>query len=89
MALLGNVGIASAGTLLSALAMRVQKGTNLTVLLALPMAIPVVLAAAEATRLLAEGQLDRAWWDWNGLLAAFAAIFMVAGTVLMDFVAEE
>ena len=73
----------------SALATRVHKGTNLTVLLALPMAIPVVLAAAEATRLLAEGRLDGAWWDWNGLLAAFAAIFIVAGMVLMDFVAEE
>ena len=88
-ALLGNMGIASAGTLLSALATRVHKGANLTVLLALPMAIPVVLAAAEATRLLAEGRIDGSWWDWNGLLAAFAAIFIVAGMVLMDFVAEE
>ena len=88
-ALLGNLGIASAGTLLSALAARVQGGANLTVLLALPAAIPVVLAAAEATRLLAEGRLDAAWWDWNGLLAAFAAIFTVAGMVLMDFVVEE
>ena len=58
-------------------------------LLALPLAIPVVLAAAEATRLQAEGQIDGAWWDWNGLLAAFAAIFIVAGTVLIDFVTEE
>ncbi len=88
-ALLGNLGIASAGTLLSALATRVHKGANLTVLLALPMSIPVVLAAAEATRLLAEGQLDGAWWDWNALLAIFAAVFVTAGTVLMDFVAEE
>ena len=88
-ALLGNLGIASAGTLLSALAARTHKGANLTVLLALPMAIPVVLAAAEATQLLAEGQLDRAWWDWNSLLAAFAAVFVVAGVILMDFVTEE
>ncbi len=88
-ALLGNIGIASAGTLLSALATRVHTGTNLTVLLALPIAIPVVLAAAEATRLLAENQIDRSWWDWNVLLASFAAIFVMAGTVLMDFVAEE
>ena len=88
-ALLGNVGIASAGTLLSAVAARARKGANLTVLLALPTAIPVVLAAAEATRLLASGRFQGAWWDWNALMAAFAAIFMVAGTVLMDFVAEE
>jgi heme exporter protein B len=88
-AVLGNVGIASAGTLLSALATRTDKGANLTVVLALPMAIPVVLAAAQATRLLAEGQFSGAWWDWNLLLAAFAVVFAVAGTVLMDFVVEE
>jgi heme exporter protein B len=88
-ALLGNIGIASSGTLLSALAARVHKGPNLTVLLALPMAIPVVLAAAEATRLQAEGRFDAAWWDWNSLLAAFGVIFTVAGIVLMDFLAEE
>jgi heme exporter protein B len=88
-ALLGNLGIASAGTLLGALATRVHKATNLTVLLALPTAIPVVLAAAEATRLLAEGRLDGSWWDCNGLLAAFAGIFVTAGVVLMDFVVEE
>ena len=88
-ALLGNAGIASSGTLLSALATRVNKGSNLTVLLALPTAIPVVLAAAEATRLLTEGQIDRSWWSWNELLATFAAVFIVAGTVLMDYVAEE
>jgi heme exporter protein B len=88
-ALLGNIGIASAGTLLSALATRVHRGTNLTVLLALPLAIPVVLAAAEATRLLTETELDRSWWDWNLLLATFATTFVVAGTVLMPFVTEE
>ncbi len=88
-ALLGNAGIASAGTLLSALAMRVHKGANLTVLLTLPMTIPVVLAAAQATRLLVENRLDGSWWDWNGLLAVFAAIFVVTGMVLIGYVAEE
>jgi heme exporter protein B len=88
-ALLGNLGIASSGTLLGALAARMQKGANLTVPLALPTAIPVVLAAAEATRLLAEGHFAAAWWDWNLLLAAFAVIFTTAGVLLMDFVTEE
>jgi heme exporter protein B len=88
-AVLGNAGIASAGTLLSALAASARKGANLTVVLALPTAVPVVIAAAQATRLLAEGTLDRCWWDWNSLLAAFAAVFIVAGALLMDFVTEE
>jgi heme exporter protein B len=88
-ALLGNLGIASASTLLGALAARIQKGASLTALLALPIVIPVVLAAAEATRMQVEGRIDAAWWDWNGLLAGFAVIFIVAGLVLMDFLVEE
>ncbi len=88
-AMLGNIGITSAGTLLGALATRVHKSGNLTVVLALPMVIPVVFAAAEATRLQAEGHLDGRWWDWNGLLAIFGVVFIVAGMILMQFVAEE
>ena len=88
-ALLGQLWHCLGGHVARRLAARIHKGGNLTLLLALPMVIPVVLAAAEATRLLAEGQIDRSWWDWNGLLAVFAATFIVAGTVLMDFVAEE
>jgi heme exporter protein B len=88
-ALLGNVGIASAGTLLAALAARLEKGASLTAVLALPMLIPVVLAASEATYRQAEGRIDGAWWDWNGLLACFAVVFIVAGIILIDFVAED
>ena len=71
------------------MAARVHKSTNLTMLLTLPMAIPVILAAAESTRLLAEGRIDGAWWDWNSLMVAFAAIFIAAGMVLIDVMAEE
>jgi heme exporter protein B len=88
-AILGNVGIAAVGTLLGALTARVHKGASLTVLLALPTAIPVVLAAIQATRLATEGQLDGTWWDWNLLMAAAAVVFITAGVVLMDFVVEE
>ncbi|MEE8452682.1 MAG: heme exporter protein CcmB, partial [Thermoguttaceae bacterium] len=88
-ALLGNLGIASIGTLLSALATSIRQNGNLLVLLVLPMVIPVVLGAAEATRLIAENDLGDAWWRWIQLLAAFAVIFITAGTVLFEFVVED
>ena len=88
-ALLGNLGIASIGTLLSALATGIRQNGNLLVLLVLPMVIPVVLAAAEATRLIAENDLGDSWWRWVQLLGAFAAIFITAGTVLFEFVIED
>ncbi len=88
-ALLGNLGIASIGTLLSALATSIRQNGNLLVLLVLPMVIPVVLAAAEATRLIAENDLGAQWWRWVQLLGAFAIVFITAGTVLFEFVVEE
>jgi heme exporter protein B len=88
-AILGNVGIAAVGTLVSALAAGIRQNANLSVLLVLPLVIPVVLAAAEATRLIAQDDLGAAWWQWIQLLAAFAVIFTTAGTVLFEFVAEE
>jgi len=88
-AFLGNLGIAAVGTLLSALTGGIRPNGNLLVLLVLPMVIPVVLAAAEATRLIALGDFGPAWWRWIQLLGAFAVVFVTAGTILFDFAIEE
>jgi heme exporter protein B len=88
-ALLGNVGLAAISTLLCALTAAVRRNANLSLLLVLPLAIPVVLAAAEATRLMTVGDLGAAWWRWVQLLAAFAAIFVTAGVVLFEHVVEQ
>ncbi len=54
-AALGNIGIAAVGTLVSAVAARIGRD-NLLVILVLPLVIPVLVTAAEASRLLAEGR---------------------------------
>ena len=88
-AALGNLGLAAIGTLLSALSAGIRQRAQLALLLALPLVIPVVLAAAEATRLILEdnqaGELTR----WMQLLAGFAVIFTIAGAALFDFVVED
>lgn len=86
---LSNLGIAAVGTLLSALAAGLGKNTALLAILALPLMIPVVLAAAEATRLLAAEQLDAAWWRWLQLLGAFAVLFVTAGVILFEYAIED
>ena len=73
----------------SALAGGLRQGTNLLPLLVLPLVIPVVLAAAEATRLTVAGDFSAPWQNWIQLLAAFAAIFTAAGAVLFDFAIED
>ena len=88
-ALAGNVGIAAVGTLLSALAAGIRRNASLLVLLVLPLAAPVVIAAAEATRLTAEGSLGAEFWCWVQLLGGFALVFTTAGTLLFAFVVED
>ena len=88
-AVLGNLGIAAVGTLVSALATGIGRSGNLVVLLVLPLILPVILAAAEATRLVAENNIDQVWWRWVQMLGVFAVIFVTAGTLLFEFAIED
>lgn len=88
-AIAATFGLSAVGTLLSALANGIGQSGQLLALLVLPLAIPVILAAAEATRLIALGRIDDEWWRWLQLLIGFAVIFIAAGTVLFEFVIED
>jgi heme exporter protein B len=88
-AALGNLGIVAVGTFVSALGASLGRGGNLLVLLILPLVIPVLLAAAEATRLLIENRADETWWRWVQLLGAFGIVFATAGTLLFEYAVEE
>ncbi len=88
-ALLANLGIAAVGTFLSAVASGISQGSPLLVLLLLPMMIPLVLAAAESTRLIALEQINDQWWRWVQLLGGFAVIYLTAGAMFFEFATEE
>ena len=89
MAALGNLGIAAVGTLLSALTSGTRHTGSMLALLALPLAVPVVLAAAKATQGLGGDQIDADCWRWVQLLGVFAGVFTAAGVLLFDFVRED
>lgn len=86
---LGNLAITSLGTLLSALAMGVRQLPGAIALLLLPAGVPVVLGAAEGTRLACEPALAPMFWRWLEFLGVFAAVFTAVGLVLVDFAVEE
>jgi heme exporter protein B len=88
-AALGNVGIASVGTLLSALTSGTRHSGSMLAVIALPLAIPVLLAAAKATQCLGASQIDADCWRWVQLLGVFAGLFTAAGALLFDFVMED
>ncbi|MFV2067107.1 MAG: heme exporter protein CcmB [Pirellulales bacterium] len=87
--LLGNLGMASVATLIGALGVGLRQSGNLAALLALPLLVPVVLAASAATRLMVEESAGPEWWRWIRLLGTFAIVFVTTGMVLFEFVIEE
>ncbi len=88
-AALASPGLAAVGTLVSALAAGGGKGGSLLVLVVLPLVIPVMLAAAECTRLAVENRIDAPWWRWIQLLGAFSIVFVTAGALLFEYAIED
>lgn len=86
---LANLGVTSVGTLLGAISSGMSQSQGLLALLLLPLLVPVILAASEATTLIAENRVDSAWWHWVQLLGAFAIVYVTAGWVLFEFVIED
>ena len=87
-ALLANLGFAATGTLVSALTSGLAQRNGLLVLLLLPLVLPVVLGAVQATRSLLVGEASE-WWRWAQLLACFAAVFITLGTLVFEFIVED
>jgi ABC-type transport system involved in cytochrome c biogenesis permease component len=87
--LLGSLGLAAIGTLISAVMASVRDGGGLLVLLLLPLSTPIVLSAAEATRIALSTNADSLWSWWIQVLAAFAIVYTVIGASVFDFAMEE
>ena len=88
-ALLANLGYSSVGVVVSALTAQLSQRASLLPLLLLPLLTPVILSAAEATRLLVAGDLGEQWWRWVELLGIFAALFTALGVLVFEFVIED
>jgi heme exporter protein B len=89
LALLGNVGLASVGTLFSAIGLCMRRNNGLLSLIVLPVVIPVIVSATQATQMLCQDNLGQPLWRWIEVLIAFDVLFVAAGAVLIDFAVEE
>jgi heme exporter protein B len=88
-AFLGILGIAAVGTLLGALMGGIGPRSGGLTLLVFPLVVPVLLASAESTRLILEGDLGREWWCWVQFLGVYAGVFVAAGTVLFEYAVRD
>jgi heme exporter protein B len=88
--LLADAGIAVVGTLVGALGVQTRARDLIVPLMALPLLLPVVIAAAEATApLLLAGGADPLPGRWLAVLALYDAVFGLLAYAVFDFLLEE
>ena len=88
--LLANAGIAVIGTLVAGLAIQTRARDLIVPLLALPLLVPVVLAAARsATPLLQDGGAGALPGNWIAILAIYDLLFALIAYAVFDFLLED
>jgi heme exporter protein B len=87
---LADAGVAIVGTLVAALAVQTRARDLLVPLLALPLLIPVVIAAAKATTplLLASGP-EAIPVRWLAILGLYDLVFGLLAYAVFDFLVED
>ena len=86
---LATFGFASVGAIFSAIAINTKAKEVLLPILFFPIAAPVIIAAAEATRAVLAGDSIGDYSRWLQLMAAFDVMFVVIASVTFDFILGE
>ena len=90
MLLLADLGLAVIGTLVGALAVQTRARDLIVPLLALPLCVPLLIAAAEATApLLAAGGAGPLPGRWLTILALYDVVFGLLAYGVFDFLLED
>jgi heme exporter protein B len=86
---LATFGFAAVGATFSAMAVNTRAREILLPILFFPIAVPVIIAAAEATRAVLAGDSIGDYSRWLQLMAAFDVVFVVIAAMTFDFVLGE
>ena len=86
---LATFGFASVGAIFSAIAINTKAKEVLLPILFFPIAAPVIIAAAEATRAVLAGDAIGDYSRWLQLMAAFDVMFVVIASITFDFILGE
>lgn len=88
-AISATIGIAAAGTLFSAMSARTRTREVLLPVLMFPALVPVLIAAVKAT----EAHLGGGGWadsrDWIRLMLVYDVVFLVAASMVFEYILEE
>jgi heme exporter protein B len=86
---LGLVGFSALATLFAAISVRVRAREMLLPLLVLPLLVPLVICAVEASRIVMAGGTASSAGPWLRVLATFDVIFSVAGWMIFEQLVQE
>jgi heme exporter protein B len=86
---LGTSGYAAVGTILAGVASNTTMRDVFLPVLLFPVSVPIVIGAAESTRLLFDENPDTTPWVWIRVLAVFAVVFLVVSWLTFEYVIEE
>jgi heme exporter protein B len=87
--LLGTIGFAAVGTLLSAVAVNTRTREVMLPVLLLPIIVPLIIASVKASRAIIIGQTLADVSSWLQLLGAFDVVFLVVCVLVFQFVVQE
>jgi heme exporter protein B len=86
---LGLIGFSALATLFAAISVRVRAREMLLPLLVLPLLVPLVICAVEASRIVMAGGSAVSAGAWLRVLATFDVIFSVAGWMIFEQLVQE
>jgi len=86
---LATLGLSTVGTLFSALTVQIRAREVMLPVLLLPLAVPVMIAAVEATRGALNGDPFSFYSQWIHLLIIFDIIFTVVSFWLFEFILDS
>ncbi len=86
---LGTIGFSATGTIFSAISAETRMKVFILPLLQLPMTIPVMIAAVEATSILLGKETKFTFDAWSTMLLVYDVIFITLSVMLFEYILEE
>jgi len=86
---LGLIGFSALATLFAAISVRLRAREMMLPLLVLPLLVPLIICAVEASRIVMNGGTVASAGPWIRVLATFDVVFTVAGWMLFEQLVSE
>ena len=86
---LGTIGFVAVGTIFAAVAASTRMREMLLPIVFLPVSVPILLAAVEATAIVLRGEETRYLFSWIRILLVADFIFLVLSYLLFEYVLED